>query len=95
MSRLSLPPTGTCKQDPQRESCPLVCKYNHFKSEDEDLTIDCYELKCLDCGWRETIGHRSDEPDPDAPADFDPKVCPFCNLKDLATGKNPCQQCSD
>jgi len=67
MSRLSLPPTGTCKQDPQRESCPLV----------------------------ETIGHRSDEPDPDAPADFDPKVCPFCNLKDLATGKNPCQQCSD
>lgn len=92
MPRPILPPSGTCQQDPTRATCPLVCKYNHFESEDQDLTIDSWELKCLDCGWRDTIGHRSDEPDPDAADDFDPTACPFCKLAGLCTGKNPCEK---
>ena len=87
----SLPPSGKCQQDPDRTSCPLVCKYNFFESD--ELTINAWELKCLDCGWRETVGHRTDEEDADEmPADFDPKQCPFCKRRDLPTGKSPCQQ---
>ena len=67
--------------------CELVCKYNHFESD--DLTIDAYELKCLNCGWRDTTGYRSDEMD-DEP-DVNVKQCPFCKLNDLCAGKNPCQ----
>ena len=85
--RPTKPPNGKCLQDSDRESCPLICKYNHFESE--DLTIDAWELKCLDCGWRDTIGFRSDEMDEDEEAD--PKVCPFCNIKGLCAGKNPCE----
>ena len=63
----------------------MTCKYNFFESE--EFTIDAYELKCLDCGWRDTIAYRSDElEDGD-----EPKTCPFCELSDLCTGKNPCE----
>jgi hypothetical protein len=86
--RPAKPPNKKCPHDADRESCPLSCKYNHFESD--DLTIHAWELKCSDCGWRETIGYRSDESDEDI-ATTDPTVCPFCNQCDLAAGKNPCQ----
>ncbi len=84
------PSDGQCPQGAERESCPLTCKYNHF--ETEDLTIDAWELKCLDCGWRETTGFRSDEMDDEEDASLDPTVCPFCEQCDLAPGKEPCQK---
>jgi len=87
-----VPPNGKCPQnkDGSGDKCPLVCKYNHFESD--DLTIDAYELKCLDCGWRDTIGYRSDELDEeDMAEDFDPKKCPFCDHCDLKPGANPCE----
>ncbi len=62
MSKRIIPPAGECKQDPDRKECPLVCKYNHYESEEDDMTIDAWELKCLECGWCDTVGHRSDEP---------------------------------
>lgn len=81
------PPQGKCPQGKQR--CPLTCKYNHF--DGDDFTIDAWELKCLDCGWRDTIAYRSDELDEDElEADFDPRKCPFCQICDVAPGKNPC-----
>lgn len=92
MAKPIIPPAGQCKQDPDRKECPLVCRYNHFESDEEDLTIDAWELKCLECGWRDTIGFRSDEPDPDLPDDFDPTRCPFCKLDNLKPGKEPCSQ---
>ena len=87
-----VPPNEKCPQHGTRDECPLVCKYNHFESD--DLTIDAYELKCLDCGWRDTIGFRSDETeeDDDLPEDFDPKKCPFCNQCGLKPGQNPCEE---
>ena len=89
--RPSKPPGGKCPSGEVRESCPLTCKYNFFESE--EFTIDAWELKCLDCGWRETIGFRSD--DEDADPDVDPKVCPFCHIGDLSPGQNPCESCRD
>lgn len=82
-----LPPSGKCKQDPERQECPLVCKYNHFESQ--DLEIDAWELKCLDCGWRDTVGYRSDEMD-DEDADVNPKQCPFCRLEGCEPGTECC-----
>lgn len=89
-SRPTKPPGGKCPNDNPdegvvRESCPLQCKFNYFESD--DLTIHTYELKCLDCGWRDTIGYRSDEED-DQPEN--PAQCPFCDKCDLTQGKNPC-----
>lgn len=82
------PPNEKCPQHP-RDQCPLVCKYNYF--EGDDFTIDAYELKCLDCGWRDTIAYRSDELDEEELADdFNCKQCPFCKLTDLKPGKTPC-----
>ncbi len=93
MSIPAKPPGDKCK-DPARESCPLACKYNHFKSD--DLTIHAWELKCLNCGWRDTIGFRSDEEkdvaEDENDDDTDPTVCPFCDACDMKPGKNPCQQ---
>lgn len=86
-ARPSKPPPGKCPNDSDgnRVSCPLTCKYNFFESE--DLTIHTYELKCLDCGWRDTIGYRSDEEN-----DCENVAqCPYCKNCDLAPGKNPCQ----
>ncbi len=86
-ARPTKPPAGKCPNDADgnRESCPLTCKYNFFESD--ELTIHTYELKCLDCGWRDTIGYRSDEDnDTDNPAE-----CPYCKNCDLTAGKNPCE----
>lgn len=80
------PPNGKCMQG-DRDECPLVCKYNHFESE--DLTIDAWELKCMDCGWRDTVGFRSDEMEDD---DVNPKQCPFCLKADMPPGQRPCEQ---
>ncbi|MEM7457603.1 MAG: hypothetical protein AAF456_24955 [Planctomycetota bacterium] len=80
------PPGGKCPKDSERESCPLECKYNFFESE--DLTIHAWELKCSNCGWRDTIGFRSDEEEDDEEAD--PSACPFCDACDMKPGKNPC-----
>jgi len=85
--RPNTPPNDKCPHQGEA-TCQLVCKYNHFESD--DLTIDAYELKCLNCGWRDTIGYRSDEMD-DEPDDVNVKQCPFCELTDLCAGKNPCQ----
>ena len=83
-----MPPDGKCPQNGSRTECPLVCKYNHFESD--QLTIDAWELKCLDCGWRDTIGYRSDEAD--EADDVDPTRCPFCGTADLQPGQRPCEQ---
>ena len=82
------PPAGKCPHDAERDSCNLVCKYNHFEAD--DLTIDSWELKCLDCGYRETIAYRTDEPESLEDCD-NPEVCPFCALTGLTPGRNPCQ----
>ena len=87
MNRPLKPRDGKCPQDPGKEKCNLVCKYNYFAAD--NLTIDSYELKCLDCGLRETIAYRSDDEPEDHPANS--KECPFCQVCDLAPGKNPCQ----
>ena len=82
-----LPPPGQCKQDPTRQQCPLVCKYNYFQSD--DLEINAWELKCLDCGWRDTVGFRSDEMD-EEDADVNPKQCPFCQITGCEPGTDCC-----
>ena len=81
------PPGNKCPQNDSREACNLQCKYNHFSNE--EVTIDSWELKCLDCGYRETIAYRSDDSDLDLEA-TDSTTCPFCHQCDLPPGKNPC-----
>ena len=83
------PPGNKCPRGDAQTRCELQCKYNHFESD--DLTIDAWELKCLDCGWRDTIGFRSDEMD-EADEEVCTTQCPFCGLNDLPTGKNPCSK---
>lgn len=63
---------GNC---PKCRGNQFTCSYNHFQSE--DLTIDSWEHKCLDCGFRETEAFRSDAEEP-IPDDLDVKVCPYC-----------------
>lgn len=88
-SRPAIPPGGCKNGDtPNSTSCPLQCKFNFFESE--ELKIHTFELKCLDCGWRDTIGYRSDDEE-DQPED--PTQCPFCERCSLTTGKNPCEKC--
>ncbi len=83
------PPGGKCPRGDAQTKCELQCKFNHFESE--DLEIHAWDLRCLDCGWRDTIGFRSDEMD-EEDDDVCPSQCPFCDKKDLKPGKNPCQQ---
>ncbi len=83
----SKPPGGKCPLDSDGDACQIQCKYNYFQTD--ELTIDAYELKCLNCGWRETIGYRSDEL-ADEPDDLNTKQCPFCNECDLKPGIDPC-----
>ena len=83
-------PPGGCQHDATRESCPLACKYNLFQSE--DLEISAWELKCDDCGWRDTVGYRSDEVDDEDVEDVeDPQQCPFCQMKNCPPGINRCE----
>ncbi len=81
------PPNGQCPQASGRDQCNLTCKYNYFAAD--DLVINSWELKCLDCGLRQTIAYRTDEEDEPPPEN--PKQCPFCQLCDLTPGRNPCQ----
>lgn len=82
------PPGNQCPRDATQTKCELQCKYNHFESG--DLVIDAWELKCLDCGWRETIGFRSDEMEDED--DICPTQCPYCLKADLPAGINPCSR---
>ncbi len=77
-----------CPYDQERDSCPMQCKYNHFENAD-GLVIDAWDLKCLDCGLRDTIAFRSDEME-EADA-CNPQQCPFCQQTNLTKGVNPCQ----
>jgi hypothetical protein len=80
------PPRDQCPLE-NRSQCPLRCRYNHFESD--DLSIWTWELKCLDCGYRETIGYRNDETE--HWQGVDPHQCPFCQACDLSPGRDPCQ----
>lgn len=80
-------PNKACPREP-RSICPLQCRYNHFENA-EGLTIDSWDLKCLDCGLRETVAYRSDEREADDTTD--PRQCPFCQLTNLPNGINSCQ----
>ena len=80
------PPDGQCPQAGQTDRCNLTCKYNYFEAG--DLVINSWELKCLDCGWRQTIAYRTDDEDETPPEN--PKQCPFCGVCDLPPGRNPC-----
>lgn len=81
------PPADKCP-DAEREQCPLQCRFNRFESD--DLAIWTWELKCLDCGYRETIGYRSDESE--HWEGVAPNRCPFCETDDLPPGRNPCER---
>ena len=83
------PPAGKCPRDATQTKCELQCKYNHFESD--DLTIDAWDLRCLDCGWRDTIGYRSDELDEDD-AEVCTTTCPYCQRSDAKPGVNPCSE---
>lgn len=62
-------------QCPKCELGPVTCRYNHF--EKDALTIDSWEHRCANCGYRETNAFRSDDPEA-IPAGTDPAVCPYC-----------------
>jgi hypothetical protein len=79
------PPRDQCP-DGDRQDCPLHCRFNHFEAD--DLQIWAWELRCLECSYRETIGFRSDEEE--HWEGINPKQCPFCEACDLAAGRNPC-----
>jgi Zn finger protein HypA/HybF involved in hydrogenase expression len=64
---------GNC---PKCGGADFRCSYNHFARE--DLTIDSWEHRCLNCGLRETKAYRSDQP---LEADVDVTACPFCGRK--------------
>ncbi len=85
MQRPRTPPDGKCPLD--RDACNLQCKYNHFAAD--DLEIHSWELKCVDCGYRQTIAYRNDEEDVDWSSQA-PATCPFCQRTGLAPGINPC-----
>lgn len=92
MKRPAKPPGNKCPQGDARTECPLQCRYNHFEkpgeNEGERLTIDAWEIRCLDCGYRDTIAFRSD----DDPPPEDPRTCPYCDLSGLCPGRNPCER---
>ncbi len=66
---------GNC---PKCNGGNFACSYNHF--EDDDLTIDSWEHKCPDCGFRETKAFRSDAEE-SIPDDLDVTVCPYCGRR--------------
>ena len=63
---------GDC---PKCDGNDLACAYNHFESK--ELTIDSWEHKCPDYGFRETTAFRSDEEDA-KPDGVDSHICPYC-----------------
>jgi len=70
---------GDC---PKCNENDLTCTYNHF--EKADLTIDAWEHKCPDCGFRETTAFRSDERGLKEET-VDPFVCPYCDRQRAIT----------
>jgi|GEM_PF-1809287 len=88
MSRPTRITSGKCPHPDRDDPCPMTCRYNHF--ERDELVIDAWELKCSDCGLRETIGYRNDEMEPDE--HVEPRTCPFCHKSGLVSGTNPCEQ---
>lgn len=66
--------SGTC---PKCEKETVNCKYNLF--EGDDLRIDSWEHKCMDCGHRQTHAYRSD--DEDLEPDVETTICPYCGRK--------------
>jgi len=64
-------PAGSCEKC---QGASVTCKHNHF--EQEDLWIHSWEHKCPDCGDRNTVAFRSDEPD--TLTEEDPTKCPYC-----------------
>jgi len=81
------PAVQKCPRGADYRECELQCKYHTF--DDGELQIYSWELKCLDCGFRSTIAHRSDDEDFDFEA-CSPTTCPFCELAVAAKGKNLC-----
>jgi hypothetical protein len=71
INRLAIGPCPQCQAE-------LVCSYNYF--ERDSLTIESWEHKCANCGFRETKAYRSDQPPPDGES-VDPKLCPFCQRR--------------
>ena len=69
---------GKC---PKCQGDHLVCSYNHF--ENQAVTIDSWEHKCANCGFRETQAFRNDEPDADR-GSVDPAICPYCQRQPVA-----------
>ena len=61
------------------------CRFNRFARD--DLSIWSWELRCVDCGYRETIAYRTDE---EQSSDADPEICPFCQLEGMQSGRDPC-----
>ena len=78
---------ANCPHGEDHRDCTLRCKFNHF--DDGELTIHAWELRCLDCGLRQTVAFRSDEDDWDRDA-TDPAACPFCDLAGGQPGKDLC-----
>lgn len=81
------PSIKQCPNGEEYRDCKLRCKYHTF--DDGELQIYSWELRCLDCGFRNTIAYRSDDEDFD-PAATPPAVCPFCELTAEGPGKNIC-----
>ena len=81
------PPRDQCQIDDGREACPLQCRFNRFARD--DLAIWSWELRCTDCGYRETVAYRSDD---EEPLDSDPEICPFCLVDGWQPGRNPCTE---
>ena len=81
------PPRDQCPIVDGREMCPLHCRFNRFTRE--DLSIWSWELRCVDCGYRETIAYRSDD---EEPLETDPEICPFCLVDGWEPGRDVCAE---
>lgn len=95
MSHPGRPAITECPHGEAYAACTLRCKYNLF--EQDDLRIDSWELKCLDCGLRKTIAVRSDDEDDaageagaGAQAPRPVNQCPFCGLTAACAGRDLC-----
>jgi hypothetical protein len=68
-----MPQRVTIGHCPKCAAANFRCSYNYFARE--ELTIESWEHRCLNCGFRETKAYRSDQP---LETGVDPAVCPFC-----------------
>ncbi|MGV3608181.1 MAG: hypothetical protein ACO1RA_17375 [Planctomycetaceae bacterium] len=65
-------PAGTCPHCNQEK---LQCRHNYF--DRGDLQIRSFEHRCANCGKRQTVAFRSDDPGPGGLASNGPN-CPMC-----------------